>query len=95
MAKLKVVTGLELHDATLSRVEMDWQSGLGRIEFKTAKTIVCEGVVEASYARRLPWGMSMSVNDATVEPRGELNRLRIEMQSGDSIEVLASRIVVK
>jgi hypothetical protein len=89
------VTGLKLHDATLIRIESDLERGLGRIEFRTEsgeKTVVCEGVVEVSYAPRLPWGMSVSVNDATVEPLGELKRLRIEMQSGDPIELLASRI---
>lgn len=86
---------LPLHDALLRSVDVDWQEK--RCTFQvlafakprsdgTAHVLVFEGVTFLSMTRNEPWGPSSHVNCvSSVGPR-----FRLEMQSGDIIELTAA-----
>ena len=86
-----------MHDWTLKRIEFDWKQasvtmGLEDTTF-ASRNLVAEGVQELQVPRTNDWGPSVSVNEVlTIDslPSG-LQRLRIEMQSGDVIQIVAVR----
>ena len=89
------------HDSTLVRVTVDWEAALGRITFDCWEnrlvSIVAYGMTICSVERRQPWGPSVSVNDVygpDTTPTGELS-LRIEMQSGDIVQLIAKRFEIE
>lgn len=82
-----------MHDWSLLRVQFDWEAGRVTAEFldgKGSRTLVAEGVQELQIPRRMEWGPSASVN-ATSQVRSATGALvlKVEMQSGDVIEINA------
>jgi len=82
----------QLHDATLLRVECRWTDGRFSVYLRTGLSAYPEVQVIATGGRRLncprmqPWGSSVSVNEVrgpTQLVSEDLQRLEIEMQSGD------------
>ena len=85
---------LPLHDALLESVEMRWAEStcvmklkafVSRTEHAKPHQLVFEGVTGLSIPKQAPWGSSNAINTAGGSP----GRFRIEMQSGDLIEVTA------
>jgi hypothetical protein len=83
----------DLHDATLLRVECRWEDGCFYVYLRTGISACPEVQIVATGGRRLdcprmhPWGPSVSVNEVRgpTELAEKLQRLEIEMQSGDVI----------
>lgn len=90
----------ELHDATLTGLEVDWASGEFRCDFKVSigeRTTVCllaRGLRSLKCARLFPWGRSVSVNSARVDKHERDVLLSIEMQSGDVIEAIVEEVAL-
>lgn len=91
---------LELHDATLLSVALDWRTGTAALNFRTANVSAPNAVIRGIATRLLQcpreriWGPSVSVNKTTFEESGVdgVRRLEIEMQTGDVIVLVAERI---
>ena len=89
---------MNLHDATLVSISVDWAVGSASILLQPVMrdgapdsvTIEATGVRYVEIPRRYPWGESVSVNK--VECEG--GRLIIQVQSGDSIVVGADEIAL-
>ena len=87
----------DMHDWTLVNVSMIWHLGRVTVELRdlafSIRTLVAEGVRELRVSRIHEWGPSVSVN--TVSPLEVLpvgaQRLKVEMQSGDVIEIVADQ----
>lgn len=95
-----------LHDAVLLPLHVDWSARTVEMMFKNVEgvsaafpdasftdvSVVAHGVTELQLEARHPWGPSTYVNDTkcTELRTGELC-LRVEMQSGDPIEIIATR----
>lgn len=82
-----------MHDWTLLNIRFDWDIGRVTAELldeEGSRTLVADGVNALHIPRRLDWGQSVSVNAASqmLSPTGT-SVLRIEMQSGDVIEISA------
>ena len=82
-----------MHDWTLLNVQFDWDAGRVTAEFldgNGSRTLVADGVQALQIPRRLEWGPSVSVNATSqiTSPTGS-SVLKIEMQSGDVIEINA------
>lgn len=82
-----------MHDWTLLSVQFDWEAGRVTAEFldgKGSRMLVADGVQALQIPRRLEWGPSISVNATSraLFPTGT-SVLKIEMQSGDVIEINA------
>jgi len=84
-----------MHDCTLTSATFDWESGNGQLALISpdgpcAIILTC---VHAIYIPlKLPWGASVSINTVqgpTLQADG-LMRLSIEMQSGDTIDLVAA-----
>lgn len=93
------MTDYHLHDWTLERLVFDWCDGRLRLtlgEFSTfdAWEIIAEGVKELRVPRRLDWGFSEAINssEGPLEIEGGDLVMRIEVQSGDQIEIEAESI---
>jgi hypothetical protein len=89
-----------MHDWTLKKIEFDWPSARVTIDFEdltsTVKRLVAERVSDLHVPRANEWGPSVSVNEMPeVEtlPSG-LRVLKIEVQSGDVIRIVAERFAV-
>jgi hypothetical protein len=85
-----------MHDWTLLSILVYWRSRLVELKFRdlSSQEIVVgvEGLLELHVPRRDEWGPSVSVNNVTGParlPNGN-QRLIIQMQSGDSIDIEAS-----
>lgn len=84
----------DMHDWTLLNIRFDWDAGRVTAEFLNKKngsrTLLAEGVNTLHIPRRSDWSQSVSVNIASqmLSPAGT-PVLKIEMQSGDVIEVNA------
>lgn len=84
----------KLHDAFLDRLVVDWGHATGSIELEIDEGIVrslrFSGLSYLTIPRQEPWGPSSWIN-AVEGPKGVDNgvQLRIEMQSGDVIEIVA------
>ncbi len=82
----------QLHDATLVRVECRWEDGCFSVHLRTGVSTYPEVQIVATGGKRLdcprmhPWGPSVSVHQIrgpTQLADEKLQRLEIEMQSGD------------
>ena len=86
----------DLHDATLTLIEVDWVEKLATLTFQRSKGAVIVAVLSCSrliLPRDEPWGPSSSVNLIEVEEGGRVPvRLSIEMQSGDVILIEGEEI---
>ena len=89
-----------MHDWTLMRIRLDWESGLLTIELRNPKSELVEltanGLKSVLVPRREEWGPSISINKVEGPDSGENGemRLRIQMQSGDTIELVAKHILL-
>lgn len=81
-----------MHDASLVAVRFDWSSRTCQFEFAGASlipgpfTVTFTDVAELAIPAGCPWGPSVSV--LKVKDTG-LGRYEFEMQSGDTITVVA------
>ncbi len=83
-----------MHDWTLLSLRIDWASGDVLIVIRGPKAedeIHAAGALEIHIPRALPWGPSVSINAVTGPTAVEngLSSLAIEMQSGDTIKIVA------
>ena len=88
---------MAMHDWTVVTISMLWDLGRVTVELRdsasSVRTLVAEGVRELRIPRTHDWGPSASVNTASpleALPTGA-QRLKIEMQSGDVIEIVADQ----
>lgn len=90
----------EMHDWTLKRIEFDWHAARVTLDLEdsncTMRTLTADGVQDLQVPRFNAWGPSVSVNEVSevVPISSELQRLNIQMQSGDVIQILAQRFVL-
>lgn len=89
----KVTAALdELHDATLQTIRFDWATRTCHFDFSGVPhrlepfTITFMDVIALVIPAEWPWGRSVSVLEA--KDRGS-GRYELEMQSGDTIAVVA------
>lgn len=84
----------QCHDWTLVGLTMDWKLGELVLEMRdpssSSRHLIASGVTSLDLPRRYPWGPSVSINKMSQsrDERGKV--LQIEMQSGDTIECVAS-----
>jgi hypothetical protein len=91
---VKEIDKLPLHDATLESIKVDWGSREVAINLKVYTSrnssvepyvLKFEKVNNIQAPHDSPWGDSESINRVTVEDK----KIKIEIQSGDVIEVSA------
>ncbi len=86
------LSATSFHDATLLGLHLDWDSRTLRIDFRGAPSrsepfsITIAGVTQLIVPAEYPWGRSVSVNEVRTLEGG---RMEMEMQSGDTIVVVA------
>jgi hypothetical protein len=86
-----------MHDWTLNKVDFEWKLARVVLELKDSaseiRTLVADGVAELYVPRKNEWGPSVSVNEVfeIEELSSGLKQLKIEMQSGDVIQIVASQ----
>jgi hypothetical protein len=86
-----------LHDWTLVEIHFDWRSGRVTVELDdlsfARRVFIAEGVRELHVPKENEWGPSVRVNGAieTDAPLGIGRCLKIEMQSGDVIQITAQQ----
>ena len=84
----------QCHDWTLVGLSMDWKLGELVVEMRdpssSSRQLIAKDVTSLDLPRRHPWGPSVSINkmSQSQDERGRV--LQIEMQSGDTIECVAS-----
>lgn len=84
-----------MHDWTVTSIVMNWKSG--SMEIHLVDDQLCERKIEAigfkdmSVSRVLEWGYSASINEVLVSevPGRSCQELKLEVQSGDSIRIVA------
>lgn len=102
-ARMKMPMKVEynrLHDATLKHLSFSWDEGQLSLEFDTCETpsrhfiLTANQVSDLRCPRKLPWGMSVSVNELRrpVEAANKRIRCELEMQSGDVIAFEADSV---
>ena len=89
-----------MHDWTLVSLTFDWQGASATLSLRNPSSetvsLVAENVVNLLMPKRDEWGRSVSVNEVagpTLQSDGT-QTLRIEMQSGDVIEITAGSFVL-
>jgi hypothetical protein len=88
-----------LHDAVFDSLTVDWAGATAAFRFtlvggdrdQQALAIHGSGLRTLFVPREQPWGPSLYVNRAQLS-EGEIAEIRIEMQSGDEIVLLADSI---
>jgi len=97
---MKDFADLPLHDAVLRNIEVEWEAKQCRLVITMARkasastdlcTIEFEGVSRLSIPHDEPWGPSSSINTLSATP----SAYQVEMQSGDIIEIQASKFSFK
>ena len=83
-----------MHDWTVETIEIEWKDGSLLLALRSPagpETIVAIGLYDLQIQRAFPWGPSESINSTVGPMPDESGRLRlsIEMQSGDSLIVIA------
>ena len=91
---------MDLHDATLEDVVLEWEAKTATLRFVTAAgraSLVARGLRSFVMALEEPWGPSVSVNSVSgpVAASEGVSRWVIEMQSGDLVELRATSLVVE
>ena len=87
-----------MHDWVFNSIEVNWHSGLSLIGVTDRKSInreiIIHEIIYFSMSRRFEWGESTNINRISLEEKGggEGHNLVIEMQSGDTIEIIANKI---
>ena len=88
----------DLHDATLTTVKLTWSSGVAVFAFDvevngyTSARITGRSLRRLVCPREYPWGESVSVNTIRQTEDGIL---KIEMQSGDEIQIHCGEFLVE
>lgn len=88
-----------LHDAVLERVAVDWERASVAIDLTRvpggATRLLLAGLVSLRLSHREEWGPSAYVNEVRLDELADGRfELRIEMQSGDPITVIARSLAV-
>lgn len=84
-----------MHDWTLTSLGLEWKSGVATLKFLNTESntalLVAKGVVVFNVPRGQEWGRSVSVNEllGPIVLENGCQKLQIEMQSGDVIEIVA------
>jgi hypothetical protein len=84
-----------MHDWTLLSILFEWATGRVKLSFQNSRSetvsLVADSVADLQIARLHEWGSSVSVNKM-IGPtlKGELQVLEIQMQSGDTIRLVAT-----
>ena len=89
-----------LHDATLKTITVLWEESTAVLELVTSSepygltSIRANGLLKLIVPHEIPWGISVSVNEANIQqfPEKKTSILELEMQSGDIIRVEAAHI---
>ena len=91
----------KLHDATLLSAKLVWKTGLLRLVFLPCssepqqKVIIAEDTICFNVTRHFPWGKSVSVNKVIHEQGEGIQKVKIEMQSGDVLKIEARSITTE
>jgi hypothetical protein len=85
-----------MHDWTLYSITVDWEAGTATFSLSWSGrpfSLVAHDVRQLDVPRRFDWGPSVSVNKTRGPDlsEGGLFSLSIEMQSGDTITIMAAR----
>ena len=88
-----------MHDWVLISVSMDWKSSRVAIHLKdrtsAIRKLTAENVRDLHVPHENNWGTSASVNAGSIENLAAgIQKLRMEMQSGDTIEIVAERFEI-
>ena len=89
---------VDLHDAALLTITFDWKMGTGTLRVRPTShsetAIVATGVRFIAVHPEHPWGPSVYINEVRGPARTEadLQRVEIQMQSGDLITIAAESI---
>jgi hypothetical protein len=88
----------DLHDSVLERVNVQWEAAEATIDLTRVPggplTVTASGLRSLELSHEEEWGPSVFVNHATIKADGGgLAVLEIEMQSGDTIRLVADRLV--
>lgn len=80
----------DIHDATLKSITFDWAAATCKFLIhpvgRNPAELIFEGVSNLTIPHMQPWGPSRSINSAN---QCEPGKYEIEMQSGDTITILA------
>lgn len=91
-------TLVDLHDATLLSLSFDWSKKELRclvrpVSLSSQEICIVFGDVElVKIPASHPWGMSSSINSSIQRKVASGVAINIEMQSGDTIEVVAASV---
>lgn len=85
-----------MHDWSLLKLAVDWPAEQVQLDMRSPdgpRVLVARKLKSLVVPNENPWGPSISINGATGPALAEtgLNRLTIEMQSGDLIEIVAAQ----
>lgn len=90
-----MIQDIDLHDATLLAVQVDWEDGTCTAEIRHGTAGSCvlrfSAVSHLTLPRKQGWGPSVSINSFS---RASSGLYEIEMQSGDVIEIEAADVVL-
>ncbi|MCV2884719.1 hypothetical protein OE749_08425 [Aestuariibacter sp. AA17] len=83
-----------MHDWTLIEISVFWKAGLATLSFRDSESdiqvIKAHKLRKITIPRELEWGNSVSVSKVTQsESINGAIQVKVEIQSGDTIEVLA------
>ena len=84
-----------MHDWTLISLDFEWATGVATIKFLNSESnielLIVKGGSMIHVPREQEWGRSVSVNKVIgpTQLESDKQRLQIEMQSGDIIEIIA------
>lgn len=83
-----------MHDWLLLEIEVEWHSAELHIAFRdtdsSKQVIHATQFVSINIPRLCEWGYSGSINEVVIEQVESLEKLTINMQSGDQLVILAS-----
>lgn len=92
---------VDLHDATLDRLDCDWPGRRAELSFKLGDStnirLAVTGLRSLAAERMEPWGASASVLEVVGPTSNDDNSARIilKMQSGDEIVIVAEHIAFR
>ena len=84
----------DLHDAVLNSISLDWKEGSLKLSICPVSVdrhfvqLVASGIRDLQITREFSWGPSNSINECAFLGEESLQRGRVEIQSGDTIEFL-------
>lgn len=90
------VLGNQFHDFTLLSIHVLWETGKVRVKTKGPNeevTITCMDVSSVVVPRIQEWGPSKSILSVGATTENDKTLLRINMQSGDTIELECKSLI--